>query len=803
MRKFHFLIFLFFTFLVVFTFNITNAGPNDVWVSCCSSGCNYTFNQSLSFGGRTYYCCPNGWQTSPCCYRSNPSVFISPSSQTGSPGQTLTYSVSIKNNDVACGVSYFNLTFQSCPSGFTCKFISCSQIEGEEYCFDYDSISIPLGSGETKFIDINVASSSSSSAGTYTFTVKATNENAPSYYSTASANYQVPCTPQNVPYCNIAGATYFADKQNSDCSYSDRGDNICRSAGSLGPNDGCTADVNCNGKTANSAWLDGNVCNVCNSTCGYISTYCPPYKPSSHIPAFEETCYYGRSCNANWPYCRYSSTGTLRQNYCDVCSSNGVIQGQYCPSPGTVSGSTCYYGTQSCNGTTCNLKTCILSSGQICHPTGGCILCSTEGEFCSSDSDCCSYYVSGSTCYYNPICSPGRRGEEFYVCSFLTCSLADSCSANTLIVGKTCSPSGCSAGTTYTCSASSHTNCQQVACGGSIYYCTYDGSSWAWRTSKPAEVCDDGIDNDCDGLTDDAPYCCFHSNPSVSISPSSQTGSPGQTLTYTITVINNDNSACNSSTFTLSVTSCPSGFTCNLAQTSLTISPGYSNSTTISVTSSSTSSAGNYTFTVKATNQNAPVYSSTVLANYKVSVTPAPCNQTTPEVYILTPFIVSGGNLTVSVYFECREWYYPRNLTLSLKIDDQEWKECFLNNIGLMTELGWSTDCDMTGRMSESGNCGSDSQWSCSQGTCHRMYNSWPIWVKSNFNSRSLNVTFTCKLPYLSGGSHNLTVTAKVYGSEIALKPSVVTFRVGEVDGRKIIELLLLPFKILRRIFPF
>jgi hypothetical protein len=195
---------------------------------------------------------------------------------------------------------------------------------------------------------------------------------------------------------------------------------------------------------------------------------------------------------------------------------------------------------------------------------------------------------------------------------------------------------------------------------------------------------------------------------------------------------------------------------------------------------------------------NSPI---TETANFATTSLPPYCNQTSPQVYILTPFIVSGGNLTVSVYFECREWYYPSNLTLSLEIDDQEWKECFLNNIGLMTELGWSSDCDITRRMS--GNCGPNSTWSCSQGTCHRMYNSWPIWVKSNFNSRSLNVTFTCKLPYLSGGSHRLTVIAKVYGSEIALKPSVVTFRVGEVDGRKIIELLLLPFKILRRIFPF
>jgi len=177
------------------------------------------------------------------------------------------------------------------------------------------------------------------------------------------------------------------------------------------------------------------------------------------------------------------------------------------------------------------------------------------------------------------------------------------------------------------------------------------------------------------------------------------------------------------------------------------------------------------------------------------------CSQVSPKVYILTPFIVSGGNLTVSVYFECGQWYYPSNLILSLKMDNQDWNECFLNNKGLMTDFGWNSNCDMTIMMN--GNCGSNFQWSCTQGTCYRTYNSWPIWAKSNFYSKSMNVTFTCKLPYLSGGTHYLSVTVKIYGSEVTLKPSTVTFRVGETDGRRILEILLFPIKILRNLLPF
>ena len=593
-----------------------------------------------------------------------------------------------------------------------------------------------------------------------------------------------------------------------------------------------------------------------------------------------------------------------------------------------------------CASTTYNCKN--LGSDYICSG-GRCTNCKKDGEACSSTSDCCSYYTSGTTCYYSPNCvssgavaplnqpvlsfsdsfinkiSFGIIGQP--ICEFSTCSIADSCTANTLTVGKTCSASGCSSGTSYTCNSNTHTNCQAISCGGSTYYCTYDGSSWQWRTSYPSEVCNDGVDNDCDGKTDcsdsdcssnpscpsgqpdliiediwssgstiyyriknqgnanagastsrltidgsnvatdsvgnlaagassdrsfsyswtcsgandtvtvcadvnnavsesdetnncrtetwncadttpptcsiinitessayayssgtsvwyntlstgsftvnvaasdnvgvanvsfpatvsaggsdtSSPYswtynwdtadtysgsatvtaydaagntgtcsfnvvrdvtaptttasvagsytitlsstdnpggsgcdktyycidttntcnpttqytggistscasCCYvryysvdrvsnqeqptkstqfgptcgcvKANPSVSISPSSQSGSPGQTLTYTVNVTNNDNAACGSSIFSLTVTQCPSGFTCGLSKTSVTISPGSTDSsTTISVTSPSTATVGNYTFKVRATNNT---YSGEAFANYSIPCT--------------------------------------------------------------------------------------------------------------------------------------------------------------------------------------
>ena len=177
--------------------------------------------------------------------------------------------------------------------------------------------------------------------------------------------------------------------------------------------------------------------------------------------------------------CSSGQTSCPTNTKTDECVSSTKLREYYC------SGNNYAYEDYECTN---------LGSGYSCLD-GKCVSCKSNGEACSSTNDCCSSYTSGTTCYYSPSCSG--------TCSFLTCSIADSCTANTLTVGKTCSDSGCSSGTSYTCDAATHTNCQSQNCGGNTYYCTYDGSSWQWRTSFPTEVCNDGIDNDCDGQIDE------------------------------------------------------------------------------------------------------------------------------------------------------------------------------------------------------------------------------------------------------------------------------------------------------------
>ncbi len=112
---------------------------------------------------------------------------------------------------------------------------------------------------------------------------------------------------------------------------------------------------------------------------------------------------------------------------------------------------------------------------------------------------------------------------------------------------------------------------------------------------------------------------CVHANPTISISPLNQVGAPGQPLSYSIDVRNNDNSVCSSSNFNITA-NLPSGWSQNPSSSSQSLAPDASTSFSIAVASSATAIDGIVTFTETATNSSFPDKLSSASANYTVDV---------------------------------------------------------------------------------------------------------------------------------------------------------------------------------------
>jgi C1A family cysteine protease len=107
---------------------------------------------------------------------------------------------------------------------------------------------------------------------------------------------------------------------------------------------------------------------------------------------------------------------------------------------------------------------------------------------------------------------------------------------------------------------------------------------------------------------------CTRANPKVALSPTANWVKAGTAVTYTLSVTNNDNSACPNSSFNLSVTVPDSSWLGTLASPSLTLGPGGSKTTTLSVISPALASDGSYTITAKGTNSIQSTYTAAASA---------------------------------------------------------------------------------------------------------------------------------------------------------------------------------------------
>lgn len=110
---------------------------------------------------------------------------------------------------------------------------------------------------------------------------------------------------------------------------------------------------------------------------------------------------------------------------------------------------------------------------------------------------------------------------------------------------------------------------------------------------------------------------CARPAPTVSVSPLSQSGSAEQTLYYTVSVVNNDSAACPSTTFNISATDLPAGFTVD-SSTTLTLAPGATGSADLNITSPADEPDGSYTFTATAVDSIDPDHANSTQATYDV-----------------------------------------------------------------------------------------------------------------------------------------------------------------------------------------
>jgi hypothetical protein len=117
------------------------------------------------------------------------------------------------------------------------------------------------------------------------------------------------------------------------------------------------------------------------------------------------------------------------------------------------------------------------------------------------------------------------------------------------------------------------------------------------------------------------PPVCITAPPAVSITPPMQSADAGMSLDYVVSVINNDDSNCNKSSFSFMPT-IPSGWSSSLSLSRLTLAPGASGSTTFRATSASGANPGTYSIGLDVNDSNESLHAASLSGYYVVNQPP-------------------------------------------------------------------------------------------------------------------------------------------------------------------------------------
>lgn len=454
--------------------------------------------------------------------------------------------------------------------------------------------------------------------------------------------------------CPYAGYNYIRDYCSAVATVSDD-DNICGDPG--WSNGQCTGDATCALKNE-ATWINvdttTDTCEHCND-CSYTNVDCDAYDDIdgsdgtlTESEVTSTSCTIGCSASGCCDVQSKTCSATYEcQRFYDLITNEDETPNDICYINNT--GSWVWASSAETSETACDDGYDNDCDGYVDSADSDCV-CREQGEACLAVTDCCSNYTFDTTCYYNPACLNNA-------CSFMTCSLDDYCggtdrcgdsTGDTIYYDGQCTADGCSFSSADCACDATETdegqnfttpgNCTDyVGCSGtacqSMKYTDYCINSTTLREYYVSGTGDDAVcsyvDKNCGDLGEsyscvngtDGGACvavCIRADPSVAIDPSSQIGQAGDTLSYTVSVTNNDNDICGPSDFSLEITLCPSGWACSLSTNSLTIAPGSTGTATLSVTSPSDAESGNYQIVVNATNTNSG-YSGTGSTIYVVT----------------------------------------------------------------------------------------------------------------------------------------------------------------------------------------
>lgn len=257
---------------------------------------------------------------------------------------------------------------------------------------------------------------------------------------------------------------------------------------------------------------DGETCSYGSDCCG---GYCCDGQCSSSSCCEEN----GLTCSSDDECCSGACCDGTCQEECDsVCS----VSGESCESQGCCAGLHCC-ANNVCQEYCCTPKNSACPSEYPCCP--GYICCHgkcTKGvsAACSEDDDCCTDYCCEGVCSATPCCQKTGESCEDGCCDGLSCcdgACKSSCcreSGEDCLAGNDCCSGyccngfcqstdcggSCSLGETSSCG--SHGVCSgvnQECQNGEWPGCAY-GQIPGYEQSEKS--CDDGLDNDCDGLVD-------------------------------------------------------------------------------------------------------------------------------------------------------------------------------------------------------------------------------------------------------------------------------------------------------------